>query len=210
MKVNTVWVHCAATRPEWMEGQSTAQKVEEIRRWHKARGWRDIGYHWIIDRDGTVKPGRAEDEQGAHVRGHNENSLGVCLIGGHGSDQSDLFSDNFTDEQDKALRALLRQIEQRHGSVRIRGHNDVSPKACPGFNVARWLTRKPARTSPAQSTTIQAGALGSLTTVGAAVTSVGQLDGTAQIALIAGVVVVVLAFAWIARERVKRWARGDR
>ena len=210
MKVNTVWIHCAATRPEWMAGADTLDKIAEIRAWHTARGWRDIGYHWIIDRDGTTKPGRPETMQGAHVAGHNQNSLGICLIGGHGSANTDTFADNYTPVQEAALRTLLGEIEARHGKVRVRGHNEVAAKACPGFDVQRWLARKPSRTSRMQSTTVQASIGGAVATAGGVLSALGQLDPAAQVALVVAAVAVLGAFAWIARERLRKWARGDR
>lgn len=211
MKVNTVWIHCAATRPNWMTGAHIADKVAAIRSWHvSGNGWRDIGYHWIIDRDGTVAPGRPETVQGAHVAGYNQDSLGVCLLGGHGSVQDGIFSDNFTQAQADALRRLLRDIEARHGKVRVRGHNEVANKACPGFNVQRWLANKNPRTKPTQSTTLQASLGGAAATVGGVLSAVGSLDPVAQVALVVGAVAVLGAFAWIARERLKAWARGVR
>lgn len=139
---DTIFVHCSATRPEWMAGHSLAAKVEEIRRWHvRDRGWRDIGYHWIIDRNGQMAPGRAETQVGAHVSGHNTGSLGICLIGGHGSNADDEFGKNFTPEQDRALRQLIADIKSRTPIKAIRGHNEVAAKACPGFTVKTWLER---------------------------------------------------------------------
>jgi hypothetical protein len=212
MKPDTVFIHCSATQPEWRAGLGVQNKVQEIRAWHMSapRNWRDIGYHWIIDRDGAVAAGRPETEQGAHVRGHNQNSLGVCLIGGHGSSETDAFADNYTPAQDEALRRLLWDIEKRHGKMRVRGHNEVAAKACPGFNVARWLARKPARKTPAQSTTVQASIGGAVATVGGALSAIGQLDPVAQVALVAAVVVALGAFGWIMRERLRKWAAGDR
>jgi N-acetylmuramoyl-L-alanine amidase len=143
--VSTIFVHCAATRPSWMEGFPLASKVAEIRRWHvRERGWKDIGYHWIIDRDGQVAPGRSETQVGSHVKGHNTGSIGVCLIGGHGSAADDEFLKNFTPAQDRALRGVIFDIKQRANITAIRGHNEVAAKACPGFNVGKWLAGRPA------------------------------------------------------------------
>jgi N-acetylmuramoyl-L-alanine amidase len=144
--IRTIWVHCAATRPQWMEGQPLAAKVAEIRRWHTSPplNWRDIGYHWIIDRDGQMAPGQPEAIRGIHVAKHNANALGVCLLGGHGSNATDNFLDHFTAAQDRALRQLIADIKARHPVTAIRGHNEVAAKACPGFNVASWLAARPA------------------------------------------------------------------
>ena len=138
--VSTIFVHCSATRPAWMEGHHLAAKVAEIRRWHvQDRKWSDIGYHWLIDRDGQVAQGRLESRVGAHVAKHNTGSLGICLIGGHGSNADDQFHEHFTPAQDAALRKLIADIKKRADITAIRGHNEVAAKACPGFNVARWL-----------------------------------------------------------------------
>ncbi|WP_127109953.1 N-acetylmuramoyl-L-alanine amidase [Pararhodobacter zhoushanensis] len=138
--VREVIVHCSATRPSWFHNRPLADKVAEIRRWHvQDRGWRDIGYHWIIDRDGAVMAGRSETEIGAHVAGHNAGTIGVSLIGGHGSGARDAFADNFTPAQDAALRRLIEAIKGRvGGSMALSGHNQYASKACPGFNVATW------------------------------------------------------------------------
>jgi N-acetyl-anhydromuramyl-L-alanine amidase AmpD len=138
--VDEIVVHCSATRPTWMKGFSLAAKVAEIRRWHiQDRKWRDIGYHWIIDRDGAVAPGRRETEIGAGVEGHNRGVIHVCLIGGHGSAATDRFAQHFTRAQDAELRRLIAQISARTPIRRVSGHNEWAARACPGFNVPAWL-----------------------------------------------------------------------
>ncbi|MCB2117898.1 MAG: N-acetylmuramoyl-L-alanine amidase [Rhodobacteraceae bacterium] len=138
--VREIVIHCSATRPAWMEFATTTAKVAEIRRWHmQDRGWRDIGYHWIIDRDGTVRAGRDEAQIGAHVVGHNTGTLGICLIGGHGGSVDDTFHDHFTDAQEVALRRLIREIKGRTSIERISGHNQYAAKACPSFYVPTWI-----------------------------------------------------------------------
>lgn len=138
--ITGIIVHCTATRRDFMEGQPTAAKVAEIRRWHiEGRGWSDIGYHFLIDRDGTVETGRPIDRNGAHVRGHNRGTIGISLFGGHGSAETDAFHDHFTEAQDAALQSLLAELKDRFGNVPVTGHNEYAAKACPGFNVATWL-----------------------------------------------------------------------
>lgn len=137
--IREIVVHCSATRSDWMAEASLGRKVEEIRAWHKANGWADIGYHWIIDRDGKVMAGRPETKIGAHVSGHNSGTLGICLIGGHGSAETDAFADHFTTKQDVALRQLIDQIGARTGIRKVSGHNEYAAKACPGFNVTSWI-----------------------------------------------------------------------
>lgn len=137
--VREVVVHCSATLPEWMATRPLAEKRAEIRRWHLGRGWNDIGYHWLIDRTGQVIAGRAETVIGAHVEGRNAGTIGVCLIGGHGSATSDPFAKNFTPAQDAALRKTLADIGGRTRIDRITGHYQYANKACPGFRVDTWL-----------------------------------------------------------------------
>ncbi|MTI03234.1 N-acetylmuramoyl-L-alanine amidase [Roseibium sp. RKSG952] len=138
--VDEIIVHCTATRPEWYAGRSVEEKAAEIRRWHVSdRGWKDIGYHYLIDRDGGIAKGRAENVVGAHVAGRNAGTIGISLVGGFGSSENDAFSDNFTDAQDSALRNLISDIQGRTLVKRVSGHNDYAAKACPGFKVDRWL-----------------------------------------------------------------------
>lgn len=138
--VREVAVHCSATRPLWMHNARTSEKVAEIRRWHiEDRGWRDIGYHYIIDRDGTVARGRAETVIGAGIVGHNTGVLHICLIGGFGSKKTDDFAKNFTPAQDVALRALIAEIRRRADIAKISGHCDYAQKECPGFQVREFL-----------------------------------------------------------------------
>jgi hypothetical protein len=138
-QINEIFIHCSATQPKWMAANSCQQKVEEIRRWHTDKGWSNIGYHFIVDRQGDVCVGRPVELVGAHVKGHNKNSIGICLIGGFGSDANDKFEDHFTDLQRKALNNLIKDLTDIHSNAKIRGHNEVSSKACPGFQVKEYL-----------------------------------------------------------------------
>ena len=137
--INEIIIHCSATRPTWMAGHSMAAKVQEIARWHTDRGWKAIGYHWLIDRNGEVAAGRPEHIVGAHVKGRNAHSIGVCLLGGHGADAYDEFYDHFTVEQKDALLNLIDEMENRWDISKISGHNEYSAKGCPGFQVGPWL-----------------------------------------------------------------------
>ena len=143
--VDEIIVHCSATRPDWMAGATLAAQVAEIRRWHTTpeaqggRGWKDIGYHWIIGRDGKVAQGRSEKVIGAHVIDHNRGTIGICLIGGASSTETDPFGRNFTGAQDVTLRQMIQGISMRTRIRRISGHNQYAAKACPGFNVPAWL-----------------------------------------------------------------------
>lgn len=114
--------------------------VEEIRLWHtRDNGWKDIGYHWVIRRDGTVEAGRAEDVVGAHASGHNHDSIGICLVGGMRADRKGV-DFNFTAAQVLSLLKLVDEIEERYGPLVKVGHRDVAPaKECPGLDVASLL-----------------------------------------------------------------------
>ncbi|MDP2358620.1 MAG: N-acetylmuramoyl-L-alanine amidase [Beijerinckiaceae bacterium] len=205
--VDTIFVHCAATRADWYAGRSLADKVAEITRWHKANGWATIGYHWLIDRDGQTARGRPENVVGAHVANHNTGSIGICLIGGHGSNENDPFEKNYTPAQEESLRDLIDEIKDRTPITKIRGHNEVAAKACPGFNVSRWLAHKPAQKALAESTTMQASAVQLLAGGGTAITAVASFDGRAQIVALILLGIGLLATAWIMRERIRKWAR---
>lgn len=122
-------IHCAATKPSMDVG------VREIRQWHKARGFLDVGYHLIIRRDGAIEAGRDLYQVGAHTKGQNSNSVGICLIGG--VDEKMKPEDNFTEAQYATLDKLVAQMITTFPDLkRIIGHRDVdSGKACPSFDV---------------------------------------------------------------------------
>lgn len=127
-----VVVHCSATRPEMDIG------VTEIDGWHKQRGFDCIGYHDVIRRDGSVEQGRDIDFIGAHVKGRNAESVGVCMVGG--VDKKNRPENNFTEAQFKSLRRLLRFYMAKYPSVVIVGHRELDDgKACPSFDVQKWL-----------------------------------------------------------------------
>lgn len=205
--VETIFIHCSATQPDWMDDDPLSAKVAEITRWHKKRGWLSVGYHWIIDRSGEIAKGRDESLPGAHVAGHNTGSIGICLIGGHGSNENDPFSKNYTPEQELALRNLIEDIKTRAKIAKVRGHNEVAAKACPGFSVKRWLQGKAARPKLTESTTVQASAAQIASGAAGGVTAIAALDGYAQIVALLICTVVIVAGAWIMRERIAKWLR---
>lgn len=138
--IHTIIIHCSATRPSWWALKSSDEKVEEIRRWHvEERGWSDIGYHYVIDRNGDIVEGRSIERTGAHARGYNKGSIGICLLGGHGSSAEDRFEDNFTNLQGESLKELIEELDVEYDIKDIIGHNQVSSKSCPGFEVPAWL-----------------------------------------------------------------------
>ena len=126
-EINKLIVHCTATP----EGRHTT--VEDIRRWHKDRGWSDIGYHIVIYLDGTVHEGRDIKIQGAHCKSQNKNSIGIAYVGG--IDAVDYKpKDTRTEEQKQALVDMLEYFKTLFPNAEIFGHNDFAPKACPSFN----------------------------------------------------------------------------
>ena len=129
-KINEIIIHCAATR----EGRDFT--VEDITRWHKARGFATIGYHYVIYRDGSIHEGRPLEQIGAHCVGHNKHSIGICYIGGCASDGKTP-KDTRTPEQKEALLALLRRLKARFPNATIHGHRDFAAKACPSFDAFR-------------------------------------------------------------------------
>lgn len=143
--VHEIILHAAATRPDWMAGKSIEDKIAEITRWHKKRGWRTIGYHWVIDRDGKIAAGRPENVIGAHVKGRNKGTVGICLLGGHGGSADDTFEEHFTQAQRKAAWRLIRQIADRTEVRAITGHNRYAAKACPCFPVEVEFPWPPAK-----------------------------------------------------------------
>ncbi len=126
-------VHCAATRP------SQDISAEDIDRWHKEKGFDKIGYHYFIKRNGNIENGRLESETGAHAYGYNSKSLGICLAGGVTEDDITVSENNFTKEQFESLDRLVEQIENTYLGIKVIGHNEISTKDCPGFNVQEWL-----------------------------------------------------------------------
>ena len=145
--VDEIVLHCSDTRPDWMMGGSfgLAHRFRELRRWHmQDRGWKDIGYHWVVDRDGEIMPGRDEGTIGAGVLGHNAGVIHVCLLGGYGSAETDRFAEHFTETQARAVLSLIGSISGRTRITRISGHNEWAAKACPGFHVPTWLKEQAA------------------------------------------------------------------
>jgi len=207
-RINEIIIHCTATRADWWKSKSSQSKVNEVTNWHiRDRKFSDIGYHFLIDRDGTVIEGRPLERIGAHVRGHNTNTVGVALFGGFGASANDKFEDNFTPEQDTALRDLLFDFKRQHGVNKITGHSVYANKACPGFQVQNWLLGRKPR-SLTKSATVQATGAATLATGVSAATAIGALDGNAQIIVVVASIVALLALSWIARERIKKWVNG--
>lgn len=125
--INEIIVHCSATA----EGRKYTAK--DINKWHIKRGFKKIGYHYVVLLDGTVEKGRDESETGAHCEGHNAKSIGICYIGGLASDNRTP-KDTRTLEQKKALLSLIIDLKTKYPKATIHGHRDFANKACPSFD----------------------------------------------------------------------------
>jgi N-acetylmuramoyl-L-alanine amidase len=129
-----ITIHASATFPSMDIGAA------EITEWHLARGFRTIGYHEVIRRDGTVEIGRQAEEQGAHVGGFNPGNYGICLVGGlaQGTKRPE---NNYTDAQWDALRERMLIHHARWPQAIIMGHNGFpghEPRGCPCFDWRKW------------------------------------------------------------------------
>ena len=126
-------LHCSATR----EGQDV--KAKTIKQWHKDRGFDDIGYHYVIDLDGTIEKGRDEDLVGAHCKGHNATSIGICYVGG--CDKNMKPKDTRTPEQKRSMLSLVRKLVNKYKIpvTQIWAHHDFDKhKACPSFDISEF------------------------------------------------------------------------
>lgn len=130
MKIKEIIIHCSAT-PAGRD-----HTAADIDRWHKARGFRCIGYHYVIRLDGTVEPGRPESEAGAHCLGHNGFSIGICYIGGVAADGKTP-ADTRTEFQKASMRRLVAELRRRYPGASVHGHREFANKACPSFDVSR-------------------------------------------------------------------------
>lgn len=115
-QINKIIVHCSAS-------DLKSQDAKLIDKWHRERGFRKIGYHYFIRFDGIIEKGRFEYEIGAHCKGHNRDSIGICLAG--------LTLERFTQAQKESLRALLRELKARYPDASIHGHREFANKLCP-------------------------------------------------------------------------------
>lgn len=157
--ISLIVIHCAASTNGKPLGNATHTAADIIDHWHAQPKpgfkrdpaairqfnpqFRAIGYHYVLDADGSKHTGRHLDEDGAHVKGHNRGSIGICLVG----------LNRFTRAQWAALHSLVKALKAQYPAARVVGHRDLSPdtdgdgtvephewlKTCPGFNVADWL-----------------------------------------------------------------------
>lgn len=152
LPIKRIVLHYSATYPDQDLG------VADIRKMHLARGFNDVGYHYVIKRDGTVQKGRPDHVVGAHVAGHNTGSIGICCIGGlERATGSNVGVDNRTDAQKAATIKLVRGLLVQHPGAEVLGHRDLAATQCPAFDVRKWwaeVGRAPAP-SPTETETAQ-------------------------------------------------------
>lgn len=121
--INKIFIHVSDSRDDLDVG------VKEIRQWHLARGWKDIGYHYVVRIDGTVEPGRPEEKIGAHAQGYNEDSIGVCWVGRFAMHP----------KQKESLVRLVKSLMKKYKLSRkdVLGHYEVDThgKTCPNINM---------------------------------------------------------------------------
>lgn len=146
--VTFIVVHCTASK----EGQDL--DISDIERMHKNRGFRTVGYHYLIKLDGTIQDGRPTNVWGAHVRGYNDKSIGIAYVGG--VDENGKAKDTRTEPQIASIVMLLQDLKKKFPNAKVLGHRDLSPdldgdgvvekhewlKECPCFNVREqhpWL-----------------------------------------------------------------------
>ena len=148
-KIDAIVIHCSATRAGW------DVRAADIDRWHKERGFAGIGYHFVIDLDGKIEPGRPLSKDGAHCNtaglsglSYNKHSIGICYVGG--LDKNGKPADTRTQAQKEALHRLVFELMDKYPDIKeVIGHRDASPdkngdgkitrnewiKSCPCFEV---------------------------------------------------------------------------
>ena len=130
-EINKIIIHCSATKPSQDIG---AFQIDE---WHKKQGWSGIGYHFVIRRNGEIEKGRDIAVTGAHCKGQNKHSIGICLVGG--IDENGKSQNNFTAEQFAGLRRLVSELKQQYPNATLHGHNEFAAKDCPCFDVREFF-----------------------------------------------------------------------
>ena len=215
---NVKWIviHYSATP---VERDVSAADIDAM---HKKRGFKEIGYHKYIRKNGLVEKGRdlnqpGRFEQGAHSKGENSASIGVCFEGGVYASDPNTGLDTRTPEQKEAMIRVIDDLLNRYPNAKIVGHRDMPGAAtqCPGFDATAWWdsvikSRKKPRTSPTQSKTMRASATAIGGAAGTAATAIGALDDVAQYIVLGFTGIIILAALFIMRERLRKWADGDR
>ena len=147
--IDRIVVHCSFTKPRDPR-QHPLIGVKAITKWHTdpknkgGRGWSDCGYHYVVKRDGNIQIGRPIERAGAHARGFNKSSIGICLVGGMDK-RTGKAANDYTDAQSTALEILIHGLTAKYEiaptTIFVCGHNDLTTsKTCPNFNVVQWWT----------------------------------------------------------------------
>lgn len=118
-KIDMIVIHCSATRADV---PLSPRQLEEM---HRQRGFDGCGYHYYVRRDGEICTMRPVDRPGAHAKGYNQHSIGVCYEGG--LDEQGRPADTRTELQKRSLRVLVRVLAMDFQTRRIVGHRDLSP-----------------------------------------------------------------------------------
>ena len=127
--IDLIVIHCADTYLRMDIG------VKEINDWHLQRGWSGCGYHFVVRLDGSIEIGRDIEKMGAHCKGYNRSSIGICYAGGKGDDGKP--KDTRTDAQKKTMSALIINLQASNPNAEVKGHNELSNKACPSYDVQK-------------------------------------------------------------------------
>ena len=125
--IDEIIIHCSATKA------GRPFDGEDIESWHKARGFCQCGYHFVVTLEGQIQGMRPTFYVGAHCEGHNKNSIGVCYIGGLDRVTGEP-KDTRTEAQRESLEVLLKHLCRKYAIKRISGHRDYAAKACPCFD----------------------------------------------------------------------------
>lgn len=135
-KTDYIAIHCSATKPSQDIGAA------DIDRWHRAKGWNGIGYHFVIRRDGTIEKGRPANTVGAHVENFNAISVGICMVGGL-DEATGKSQDNFTPDQYVSLLATVKDLKKAYPKATVQGHRDFPKvaKDCPCFDAKAWWAK---------------------------------------------------------------------
>jgi len=214
MKPHTATIHYSATYPD--QDYTWKKLVAD----HIKRGFRTGGYHWYVRRDGTLIEGRPEYEMGAHVKGHNSNTLGICFEGGLEKETGpNVGVWNPTPAQEATMITLLNDIMKRHPTVkRVVGHIDLAPSQCPGLPkgaVEKWWAEKGGKQRTlAETRTVRGGVAAGIGTIGAAVTeqaeTLAPLAGMSDVLKWAFVALTIAGIGLTIYARRDDWQGGKR
>ena len=124
-------LHCSDTYSSMDIG------AKEIDRWHRDNGWSSCGYHFVITKNGTIEKGRSIHQAGAHAKGYNVGSIGICYVGGRSDNDKPV--DDRTPEQKRSIAALIINLQTIYPDIIVKGHNELSggKKSCPNYDVQK-------------------------------------------------------------------------